>query len=98
MCNGCWFVCKEVPLSELAQQLEYARIICADINEVYSEETPQVTKLINEYHTVHTKLSMLTDFLFQAKLWYDTVTEDANKGCCSPEKNHDRRKNENIKD
>lgn len=72
--------CQEmiVPLSELSQQLEYARIIGSDIYEVYSARTPRITDILNEYQTVKTKLSMLLDFLFQAKLWCDTMLpEDA---------------------
>ncbi len=76
MCNSCRFTCVEVPLNELAQQLEYARTICSDINEFYYEDNPEITKLMSEYRNIRTKLSMLMDFLFQAKLWYDTVAPD----------------------
>ena len=63
----------QIPLSELSQQLEYARTIGSDISAVYAARTPRVTEIINEYQSVKTKLSMLLDFLFQAKLWCDTM-------------------------
>ncbi len=91
MCNGCCFTCKEVPLNELAQQIEYARTVCSDLNEIYSEETPKITKLMSEYQNVRTKLSMLMDFLFQAKLWHDTVMPDTS---LCPEKNSENEKEE----
>lgn len=62
-----------IPLSELSQQLEYARTIASDISDVYSPEIPGITDLLNEYQSIKTKLSMLLDFLFQAKLWCDTI-------------------------
>ncbi|MBE6820009.1 MAG: hypothetical protein E7516_03050 [Ruminococcaceae bacterium] len=62
-----------IPLSELSQQLEYARIIGSDISAVYATRTPRITEILNEYQSVKTKLSMLLDFLFQAKLWCDTM-------------------------
>ncbi len=62
-----------IPLSELSQQLEYARTVSSDIYNVYSARTPRITELLNEYQPVKTKLSMLLDFLFQAKLWCDTM-------------------------
>ena len=62
-----------IPLSELSQQLEYARTVSSDIYDVYSARTPRITDLLNEYQSVKTKLSMLLDFLFQAKLWCDTM-------------------------
>ncbi len=62
-----------VPLSELSQQLEYARTVSSDIYDVYTPTTPKITELLNEYQSVRTKISMLLDFLFQAKLWCDTI-------------------------
>lgn len=63
----------QIPLSELSQQLDYARTISSDISDVYATHTPRITELLNEYQSVKTKLSMLLDFLFQAKLWCDTM-------------------------
>ncbi len=62
-----------IPLSELSQQLEYARTVSSDIYDVYSAQTPRITELLNEYQSVKTKISMLLDFLFQAKHWCDTM-------------------------
>ncbi len=62
-----------IPLSELSQQLEYARTISSDISGIYASRTPRITEILNEYQSVKTKLSMLLDFLFQAKLWCDTM-------------------------
>lgn len=62
-----------VPVSELSQQLEYARTVSSDIYDLYSARTPRVTDLLNQYQSVKVKLSMLLDFLFQAKLWCDTM-------------------------
>lgn len=62
-----------IPVSELSQQLEYARTIGSDIYNIYLSETPRITELLSEYQSVKTKLSMLLDFLFQAKLWCDTI-------------------------
>lgn len=63
----------QIPVSELSQQLEYARTIGSDIYNIYLAETPRITELLNEYQSVKIKLSMLLDFLFQAKLWCDTI-------------------------
>ena len=62
-----------IPVSELSQQIEYARTVSSDIYNIYLEDTPRITELLNEYQTVRTKLSMLLDFLFQAKLWCETI-------------------------
>lgn len=63
----------EIPFAELRQQLDYARTVSADIGKVYLRRTPAITELLEEYSAVKTKLSMLQDFLFQAKLWCDTI-------------------------
>ena len=67
---------REIPISELGQQLDYARTISSDICRIFSCRTPNITKLLNDYETVRIKLSMLEDFLFQAKLWCNTLTAD----------------------
>lgn len=74
--NNCCMAGIEIPLSELGQQLDYARTTSADICEVFSCRTPSVTDLINNYEVVRTKISMLQDFLFQAKLWCDMLMPD----------------------
>lgn len=76
MCNKCCFKGIEVPVSELRQQLEYARTINQDIYNVFSRRTPNITDILREYQTIQTKLSMTMDFLFQAKLWCDTLMSD----------------------
>lgn len=76
MCNKCCFKGVEVPVSELRQQLEYARTINQDIYNVFSRRTPNITDILREYQNVQTKLSMMMDFLFQAKLWCDTLLSD----------------------
>ena len=76
--NNCYLAGKEIPLSELSQQLDYARTTGADICEIFSCRTPSVSDLINNYEVVRTKISMLQDFLFQAKLWCDMLMPDEN--------------------
>ena len=82
MKKKCCFAGKEIPFSELRTQLDYARAISSDLDEVFSPRMPQITNILNEYATVRTKLSMLQDFLFQAKLWCDTIMpeEDCDYG------------------
>lgn len=71
----------EIPITELRQQLEYARTVSADISDAFSRRTPNITELLSKYSTVKTKLSMLQDFLFQAKLWCDTIMPDEKFTC-----------------
>ena len=66
----------DLPVSELRQQLDYARTTGADICEIFSCRTPSVSDLINNYEVVRTKISMLQDFLFQAKLWCDMLVPE----------------------
>ena len=73
MNNKCCLESREIPISELGQQLDYARTISSDICKIFSCSTPSITKILNDYETVRTKLSMLEDFLFQAKLWCDML-------------------------
>ena len=68
----------EIPLTELRRQLDYAQTISGDIFRIYSKSVPDCDSLITEYAAVRTKLSMILDFLFQAKLWCDIIEE--NKG------------------
>ena len=76
--NNCYLAGKEIPLSELGQQLDYARTTSADICEIFSCRTPSVSNLLNNYEVVRTKISMLQDFLFQAKLWCDMLMSEEN--------------------
>lgn len=73
MKTKCCMAGLEIPFAELRQQLDYARTVSTDIGAVYSHRTPVITELLSEYAAVRTKLSMLQDFLFQAKLWCDTI-------------------------
>lgn len=86
--NNCCLAGREIPLSELSQQLDYARITSADICDIFSCRTPSVSDLINNYEVVRTKISMLQDFLFQAKLWCDMLVpeEECTKGKCEKNK------------
>ena len=65
-----------VPLTEIRQQIDYARTVSKDICKTYSKRTPNITELLGDYNSVKTKLSMLEDFLFQAALWCDTILSD----------------------
>ena len=91
--NNCCMAGREIPLSELNQQLDYARITSADICEIFSCQTPSISELLNNYEVVRTKISMLQDFLFQAKLWCDMLVPEEE---CT-RKTKIRRKNEDIK-
>ena len=73
----------EIPFTELRLQLEYARTTGADIEKAFSRRTPNITELLSEYQTIKTKLSMLQDFLFQAKLWCDTILPEDGTSCDS---------------
>lgn len=69
----------EVPISEIKQQVDYARTVCSDLFRLFSPEEPDTEFLASEYGSVRTRLSMMLDFLFQAKLWCETVNEAINK-------------------
>jgi len=73
MCKKCCFLDKEIPLSELRQQLKYARVVSSDLFKIFSPEIPDISGMLGEYQTIRSKLSMLLDFLFQADLWCDTL-------------------------
>lgn len=82
MKNNCCLKGLEVPVGELRQQIIYARCVCDDIERYCSRRTPNVTDLLAGYPAFRTKLSMLQDFLFQAKLWCDTILpEDVTSFC-----------------
>ena len=87
--NNCCLADREIPLSELGQQLDYARITSADICEIFSCHTPNVSDLINNYEIVRTKISMLQDFLFQAKLWCEILIPE--EECARKSKNKEEK-------
>ena len=70
----------EIPINEIRQQTEYAQAISNDLFGLFSgidEPTPPEA-VIAALPTVRTKLSMLLDFLFQAKSWCDVLEKMAN--------------------
>lgn len=66
----------EIPVGELRQQLEYADIIVGDLFNLFAAKSGENTLKTHEYHTVETKLSMVMDFIFQARLWCDVLEEN----------------------
>lgn len=66
----------EIPLIEIKQQVEYARTLCSDIFTIFSNENPDTESVAADYPVIRTKLSMMMDFLFQAKIWCDTLNQD----------------------
>lgn len=66
----------EIPLSEIEQQVDYARTVCSDIFRLFSPEEPDTEFLTSEYGSIRTRLSMMLDFLFQAKLWCDAINRE----------------------
>lgn len=69
----CCLADREIPVSELRQQIEYARVVSEDINKVFLRRTPEIEKILSEYGAMRSRISMLQDFLFQAQLWCDTL-------------------------
>lgn len=69
----------EIPLSEIEQQVDYARTVCSDLFRLFSPEEPDTEFLKSEYSSVRTRLSMMLDFLFQAKLWCTAVKNEKEK-------------------
>ena len=65
----------EIPVGELRQQIEYARIISGDLVNLFSGKSEKNTAAVYECSVIEKKLSMILDFLFQAGLWCD-VLED----------------------
>lgn len=66
---------REIPVGELKQQIEYARIISGDLFNMFAGKSEKNTVKAYEYVTVEKKLSMILDFLFQAGLWCDVIEE-----------------------
>ncbi|MBQ8763297.1 MAG: hypothetical protein IJZ07_04275 [Clostridia bacterium] len=75
MDKNCYPLSIEVPVSEIEQQVEYARTVCSDLFRLFSPEEPDTEFLTSEYGSVRTRLSMMLDFLFQAKLWCETLNK-----------------------
>ena len=65
----------EIPLAEIRLQLNYARTVGNDIQNVFADTSPDINRVLLEYRNIQTKLSMLLDFLFQADLWCKTLED-----------------------
>ncbi len=66
----------EIPLAEIEQQVDYARTVCSDLFRLFSPEEPDTEFLKSEYGSVRTRISMMLDFLFQAKLWCNAINNE----------------------
>ena len=75
MCEKCHADEKGLSIEELRQQIVYARTISGDLFNVFAVKSSENPLLACEYATIETKLSMLLDFLFQAKLWCDVIND-----------------------
>lgn len=69
----------ELSVSQIRQQVDYARTICSDLFNLYSPEMPDIEALLIDYQSTRTKLSMMLDFLLQAKIWCDVIYTDKEK-------------------
>lgn len=63
----------EIPVGELRRQLEYARITAGDLFNIFAVKGCENEIKCCRFPIAETKLSMLLDFLFQAKLWCDVL-------------------------
>ena len=63
----------EIAIAEIEQQVDYARTVCSDLFRLFSPEEPDTEIIRNEYDSVRTRLSMMLDFLIQAKLWCESA-------------------------
>lgn len=70
----------EIPAGEIRQQLEYARVIGEDLFNLFAVKSEEKPLRECEYSATETKLSMLLDFLFQAKIWCE-VLEGSHETC-----------------
>lgn len=66
----------EIPVGELRQQIEYARIISGDLFNLFAVNSEYNSAIVNEYPVIGKKLSMILDFLFQAGLWCDVIEDE----------------------
>lgn len=76
MNNGLIAEGAEIPVGELKQQIEYARIISGDLFNLFAVNPEMNAAIINEYPVIGKKLSMILDFLFQAGLWCDVIESE----------------------
>ena len=76
MCKKCCINDGEIPVGEIRQQLEYARITGGELFNLFAHKKTEKDILACEIPVIQTKLSMLLDFLFQANLWCDVLDED----------------------
>lgn len=79
MCKKCCPLEAEIPVSQIRQQVDYARTVCSDIFNLYAPEKPDIEALLVDYQTTRTKLSMMLDFLLQARLWCDAIYKEKEK-------------------
>ncbi len=79
MDNKNYLLQPEIPVSEIEQQVDYARTVCSDLFNLFSPEEPDTEFLVNEYGSVRTRLSMMLDFLVQAKLWCEAINKEKEK-------------------
>lgn len=84
MCNKTRCLANRISVSELRQQLEYAQTIGSDLFDIFSQRTPDKDLLLDEYPAISLKISMILDFLFQAKLWCDVLSGRSGKGSEEP--------------
>lgn len=69
----------DVSVSQIRQQVDYARTVCSDLFNLYAPEKPDIEALLIDYQTTRTKLSMMLDFLVQARLWCDAIYKEKEK-------------------
>ncbi len=69
----------EIPVSQIRQQVDYAATICSDLFTLYSPEKPDIEALLIDYPSTRTKLSMMLDFLYQARVWCDAIYSNKEK-------------------
>ncbi len=65
----------DIPVSELRQQLDYARVIGGDLLNAFSKKAEKKSDEDREDEITAQKISMLLDFLFQANLWCRALEE-----------------------
>lgn len=79
----------EVSVSEIRQQLNYAQVICEDLFNCFASENTVCCCKRNK-NAVATKLSMLLDFIFEAKSWCTLL--EMNRGFAEKIKNKEETK------
>ena len=66
----------EIPVGELRQQIDYARIISGDLFNLFAKKQECHSLAAFDCSVIEKKLSMILDFLFQAGLWCDVLEEN----------------------